>query len=405
MKIKLLRRIVIKTLSILFIPFKNFIPKSNIVILGTSSRYRYKDNTRYLIEYLNLKGMENLYWVTDSREIEEHLDQLGIGYIGWKSPLKMIWISLRAKIVIDSGNKFFNPFDILNSNKTIKITTMHGNGPKVAISRFHPPDNHKIGLQQIENMYAFDYANYPSPYSSSKVGKRVHLLPNKKIISLGYPRCDQYFDSYYVESRYKEKKIANSLCPLLKENSKIILYTPTWRPYSYEFPLTLMKDCDFKALDKWLQSKNVFLFFSMHSAVKPANIPVSLKHIINIDSDLPFYDTNEFMLEVDVLLNDYSTTSTDFAILNRPQLFFMPDYDYYYEDCGFVEDYKQLLPGKEVRSQDELIKGLEYIFSQKDNYLDSHKDKKKELLEKYYDINQRNSSENFHSFITEVLDT
>jgi CDP-glycerol glycerophosphotransferase (TagB/SpsB family) len=111
------------------------------------------------------------------------------------------------------------------------------------------------------------------------------------------------------------------------------------------------------------------------------------------------------MLEVDVLLNDYSTTSTDFAILNRPQLFFMPDYDYYHEDCGFLEDYKQLLPGKEVRSQDELIKGLEYIFSQKNDYLDSYKDKKKELLEKYYDINQRNSSENFHSFITEVLDT
>ena len=33
------------------------------------------------------------------------------------------------------------------------------------------------------------------------------------------------------------------------------------------------------------------------------------------------FDINEFMNEVDILLNDYTTTSTDFALLNRPQIF------------------------------------------------------------------------------------
>jgi len=400
-----LKRTLFAFFSILFIPLKKFVPKGNIIILGGSSRYNYKDNTRYLIEYLHLKGMTGLYWVTDCIEIKAHLDHLGIEHIGWKSPFKMLWISLRARIVIDTGNNFFNPFDIMSSHKSIKISTMHGNGPKVAVSRFHPPDNHKIGLQQIQQMYAFDHVNYPSSYSSSQIGKRVHLLPDQKIISLGYPRCDQYFDVSYVESRYKEKKVATSMCSLVNETSKVILYTPTWRPYDYDFPLSLMSGFDLEVFDKWLEINDAFFFFSIHTAQKPKNIPENLKNIINIDSNLPFYDTNEFLLEVDVLLNDYSTTSTDFAILNRPQLFFMPDYDYYKEDCGFVEEYNQVLSGKEVKSQKELINSLEYIFLNKDAYLQKYQDKTRELLDKYYDVSQQNASKNFHSFIEDLLNT
>jgi len=104
-------------------------------------------------------------------------------------------------------------------------------------------------------------------------------------------------------------------------------------------------------------------------------------------------------------LNDYSTTSTDFAILNRPQLFFMPDYDYYKEDCGFVEEYNQVLSGKEVKSQKELINSLEYIFLNKDAYLQKYQDKTRELLDKYYDVSQQNASKNFHSFIEDLLNT
>ena len=94
----------------------------------------------------------------------------------------------------------------MNSEKVIKITTSHGNGPKVTVSRFHPPDNHRIGLNQIEDLYRFDFINYPSSYSAKHIGKRIHLLPNHKIVSLGYPRCDQYNDSEIVNNAYKQKK-------------------------------------------------------------------------------------------------------------------------------------------------------------------------------------------------------
>jgi CDP-glycerol glycerophosphotransferase (TagB/SpsB family) len=404
MKIKLLKRIVIKTLSILFIPLKNFIPKSNIVILGTSSRYSYKDNTRYLIEYLNLKGMENLYWVTDSREIEEHLDQLGIRYIGWKSPLKMIWISLRAKVVIDSGTKFFNPLGVLDNCKSVKLTTLHGNGPKANFSRFHPPSNSKIAIQQIQDHYAFDYVNYPSKYSAIEVARRCHLLPNEKIISLGYPRCDQYFDSNYVKVSYEKKATTKSLYPGCTKTTKVILYTPTWRPYDYCFPLDLMPGLDLFEFNSWLVENNYVFFYTVHSAHAPLEVPLNLDRIRFIDgSGEPLFDINQFMLEVDFLLNDYSTTSTDFAILNRPQVFFMPDYDYYKVEKGFVEDYRDILPGAEIKSYDHFLQLLTNIEKNPVAYTKKYNAKRIELLNKYYDMENGESCEQFYCFINSIL--
>ena len=320
-------------------------------------------------------------------------------YLSFRSPLKMIWVC-KSKNCYRFWNKFFNPLGILGTKKTIKITTSHGNGPKVTVSRFHPPDNNLIGLTQIQDLYKFDYVNYPSKFSENVIGKRIHVLPNKKIINFGYPRCDNYFNKSLVRDALTKKEISKSFSSYITKESKIILYTPTWRPYDYKFPLLLMED-DLHSLNEWLKVRNYFLFFSVHTAQQPKNIPKSFKNIIHIKGDIPFYDTNKFMLEVDVLLNDYSTTSTDIAILDRPQLFYMPDYDEYSNESGFVEDYRYNLPGKEIYSMSELKSNLEYILS--DDYDNSiYSSNRKDLLSKYYD-HQGNSCDQFYVFLKDII--
>ena len=390
--------------SIFFRPISYLFPKGNIVILGTYSRQKYGENTKYLFEFLSEKEDIDAYWITDNKQIINYLKNSGLNHIGFRSPIKMIWILLRAKVIIDSGTGYFNPFGILNIKKVIKITTSHGNGPKVTVSRFHPPDNHNIGLQQIEDLYKFDYINYPSTYSAKYIGKRIHLLPNQKIISLGYPRCDQYNNEDLVKDAYDKKIIARSICPKMNDNSKIILYTPTWRPYDYNFPLEYMPKMNLADFDKWLKENNTFFFFSVHTAHSPNVIPESLKRIIYLDPNkYPFYDTNAFMLEVDILINDYSTTSTDIAILRTPQIFFMPDYDEYEEESGFVEDYRKIMPGVEVFNYQDLIKNINHIFSNKLDYMQNHEDNRLNLLVKYYDFYNKNSSQAFYKFLKSIL--
>ena len=103
------------------------------------------------------------------------------------------------------------------------------------------------------------------------------------------------------------------------------------------------------------------------------------KHVIS--NKYPLFDVNNFMNEVDILLNDYSATSTDFALLNRPQLFCMPDYDKYwnYEGVSFIPiddsntKYKETLPGEEVLNYNQLINTIKYIDDNYEDYLIKYK--------------------------------
>ena len=390
--------------SIFFIPLSKIFSKNNTVLLGTYSRNKYGENTKYLFEYLSSKNDIRAYWITDNKDIIKKLKEKKLKYIGLKNPFTMLWVLLRTKIIVDSGTGYFNPFGILSPRNVIKVTTSHGNGPKVTVSRFHPPDNHNIGLQQIQDLYKFDYINYPSSFSAKMIGKRVHLLPNHKIISLGYPRCDQYSNKDYVSQAYNNKKIAKSICSEINLQSRVILYTPTWRPYDYNFPLNYMDGMKLENFDKWLMKKNTFFFFSVHTAHQPQNIPQNLKRIVFIDPDrYPFYDVNKFMMEVDILLNDYSTTSTDIALLKTQQIFFMPDYQQYEEESGFIEDYKKILPGKEIFSFESLKETIEYIFLNKYDYLDLYEANRLKLIKKYYDFIDNGSCHEFYKFIQNLL--
>ena len=67
-------------------------------------------------------------------------------------------------------------------------------------------------------------------------------------------------------------------------------------------------------------------------------------------NNFPLFDTTYFLNFVDILLNDCSTTSTEFCILKRPQLFIFPDYKKYKKAKGFVGNYFGELPGKFIKN-------------------------------------------------------
>ena len=112
---------------------------------------------------------------------------------------------------------------------------------------------------------------------------------------------------------------------------------PTWRPYDYDFPILNIPNFSIQKFDTWLQINNYYFAYILHPNSSMVNsIPYDTERIKFINtSNLNLFDINEFMLEVDVLINDYSTTSTDFSILNKPQLFYMPDYNKYRNIKGF----------------------------------------------------------------------
>jgi CDP-ribitol ribitolphosphotransferase len=58
-----------------------------------------------------------------------------------------------------------------------------------------------------------------------------------------------------------------------------------------------------------------------------------------------YADINELMLVSDVLVTDYSSAIYEFALLDRPTVFFAPDYEAYERERGFYFDYRTGVPG------------------------------------------------------------
>ena len=119
-------------------------------------------------------------------------------------------------------------------------------------------------------------------------------------------------------------------------------------------------------------------------------------------------DTNSLMMEIDILLNDYSTTSVDISILNKPQIFFFPNGNIYSEPDNpdkiksgilFLDYYRNLIPGDEVFNYTDFVEKLGNIIANTNEYLSKHKDSSDKLLERYLYKKPTYAGENFKRFI------
>jgi CDP-glycerol glycerophosphotransferase (TagB/SpsB family) len=165
-----------------------------------------------------------------------------------------------------------------------------------------------------------------------------------------------------------------------------------------------MPNFSFGDFNEWLQLNNLIFFYTVHSSLLPDNMPSDLDRIIFINPNTnPLFDINKFMLEVDILINDYSTTSTDFSILNRPQIFYMPDYDFYNSEKCFIEPYRNIMPGKEVFNYDDLKRTLLDASLNSKSYVDEYSVITKELQKKYYNVSFKNSTIEISEFIQKCL--
>ena len=384
-----------KFLSIFFKITKNILSlKKEFIVLQCHHPKLYCDNTRFLYEYLNKKGFKNCYWNTTSTQVSNYLKIKKFKYINKSENfIKFIFVVFKTKIVFDTGTKYFDPLNLISSDrKIIKISTYHGFGPK---SVPYSKKNHPLKKIEKRNHQSFDYINFTSTFLKKKFIQNFDLKKDN-CLNFGFPRID-------VLKNNKRNNVFSYLTNLKISNPKIILYTPTWRPYEISFPLNYMVDMDYHKFEKFLQDRNLYFFFSQHSIQIFKNIPKNFSRILPIDHlKHPLYDPTLFMKEVKILLNDYSATSTEFSILERPQLFFMPDFKKYNKYKGFLENYKKNLIGFEIKNYRSLTYYIDRCLKSKKFYTNNFNNKLLKYKEKYYERHNINSCKQFENFIKKI---
>lgn len=286
-----------------------------------------------------------------------------------------MWLTTRANFWVFNSRM---PNWLKKNKDTIYIQTWHGTPLKklgADIQEVAMPGN---DTEKYKNNFIFeasrwDYLIAPNQYSED-IFKRAFQFKNT-FLEIGYPRNDELVNNknnQKLQDGLKEKIIG-------KKNGRVILYAPTWRDdyfikkgnYKFYMPFSLEKIVNCLDQDDTLIIRPHYL---VGDSIDIKGYEDRVK--ICIDENI-----NELYLISDLLITDYSSVMFDFAILQRPMLFYPYDMAHYKEKLrGFYLDYNEV-PGPIAEDEENLYEFIRNFVSQGQF---SEYDSKKERFEQLF---------------------
>lgn len=315
-----------KVYGILFKLFRYTKIKNNNITFIIDSRESFKGNLDYIKKEFERRGDYEFHFFYKDK----------LSFSSFKNLASSRYIFL---------NDNFFPVAFMNfkSENTI-VQLWHAPGASKKFGGSVEPESREILSKISENT---DYLIVTSE-KIKEYYSEAFQMPVSKIKALGLPRIDYYFENHNIDN------LKNSFSHKYNVSSdkKIILYAPTFRDeekYNNVF--------NYLDLDKFNEvlGDEYVLALRLHPKIKNfyKNIISSNSQYIDVSD---FESEQELMLISDVLITDYSSIMIEYAILNRPIVFFTYDLDSYLADeRGFYYDFKTTVPGPIVSTSDELI--------------------------------------------------
>ncbi len=344
----------LKVFRTVFILLGKLPRKKKLVIFESFHAKQYSDNPRAIYEYMKEKNPEyTLLWSVDRSAIPL-FESFNIPYLR-RFSIKWFLTFPRAKYWV---NNVRLPIWMPKPPGTVYIQTWHGTPLKklgIDIEEIHMPGTKTETYKKnfVTESSKWDFLVSPNSYSSD-IFKRAFMYEGK-VIESGYPRNDVLA----VPSETLMSTIKKQLN--IPNDKKVMLYAPTWRDnefyrkgkYKFEFQFDL---------ERWKEKygKEWVLLSRMHYLVAE-NFDFSAHEgvVFNV-SDYP--DIRDLYLIADLLITDYSSVFFDYAILNRPIIFFMYDLETYRDQLrGFYFDIESESPGPIVQNEKELFQVIDEI--------------------------------------------
>ncbi|ANU27651.1 CDP-glycerol--glycerophosphate glycerophosphotransferase [Planococcus versutus] len=328
--------------------------KKNLVVFESFHAKQFSDNPRAIYEYMKEHyPRHNLLWSVDKSAVKL-FEEFRLPYIQ-RFTLKWFWTFPRAQYWV---NNVRLPRWMPKPKGTVYLQTWHGTPLKklgLDIEEVHMPNTETGSYKKnfILESEKWDYLISPNPYSTEIFKRAFHY--NGKVIESGYPRND-------VLTNYSATLISNLKKELgIAEEKKIMLYAPTWRDnefyqkgkYKFEFQFDL-QNWKKEFGDEWV------LLSRMHYLVAENFDFSAYEGMVYDVSSYP--DIRDLYLASDLLITDYSSVFFDYAILNRPVIFFMYDLENYRDQLrGFYIDIENDAPGPIVQTEQELFQAIHVL--------------------------------------------
>lgn len=176
--------------------------------------------------------------------------------------------------------------------------------------------------------------------------------PEEHIYPIGVPRTDLFFDEKLIEER---KNALMSRYPQLQDK-KLILFAPTFRGDTRAKAHYPKEFLDLEQLINSLPEDHI-LGLKLHPFINECfEIPQSIAHrVVDLSSER---EINDLLFCADLLITDYSSVIFEYAFLDRPLIFYVPDLSEYDRDRSFFYNFETYTYGNVVRNQKELQEAI-----------------------------------------------
>ncbi len=333
------------------------IPASNDLIFFESFLGRnYSDNPKAIYEEL-LHTNSNLKCIWSLDNPESAIDIPGeFKVVRRLTPLYFYYLA-RSKYIV-SNSRLTRKFEKKESQ--VYIQTWHGTPLKKLVLDMENvtlPGTNKQNyyINFLKEAHRWDYLISANKYSTEKFKS---AFSQEEILEIGYPRNDILVNHTQHDIDLCRERIG------LYPEDKVILYAPTFRDNSSETPgeYNQQMKLDLEALA--IKCPDWKILLRTHYLVTE-EIEINTKNVIDVSK---YDDVNDLYLASDVLMTDYSSVFFDYAILNRPIIFFAYDLKEYERDMrGFYLDY-HTLPGQNIEDTQDLIEILDDIEEYRNRY-------------------------------------
>lgn len=316
-----------KIFGFIFNIFSKFPVKNNQISFICDSNESFKGNLDYIRKEFEKRGnfKFNFYFK----------DQLS---------LNKFYNLATSKYVFLDDNFFPMAFMNFNSKSTV-VQLWHAPGAFKKFGASSGDENEVKMLKKISNKT--DYLIVSSDCIIDSYSEAFQINKDKTK-PLGLPRSDYFFENNNVDNLRQD---FDNKYPQAK-GKKLVLYAPTFRDNDkYNNVLDFLNLDDFNSE----LGEDYILLLRLHPK---KFLPITDSNLNYIDCT-GFKNSEELLLISDILITDYSSIMIEFAILNKPIIFFTFDYDdYMSKDRGFYFDFKNTVPGVIVDNSKDLINSI-----------------------------------------------
>lgn len=237
----------------------------------------------------------------------------------------------------------------------VLIQTMHGYPFKLAGRRHWESTN--LPPSRIESFLAradqWDFFVSPSSYATPLLKEFLPVDWAGEILEMGYPRNDVLLGDTTVLRAETRHALG------IGTDKTAVLYAPTYRDYLSidEFRARAMTDLNLPALASATRETHTILVRG-HVMNSRTGYSVQAPNVIDVTNHPSIA---ALTLASDAAILDYSSLRFDYALTEKPMLFFNPDRDRYFESRPSMVPYDGTAPGPWLNTTNEVIRSLRQL--------------------------------------------